>query len=68
MEGIKSKKSLMQQHMGAHSTAKGAASSTTGNRIYSVVKAGCQNPSKTASGREEMGQSKAVKMKRNKAK
>lgn len=50
VEGIKSKKSLMQQRMGAHSTAKGAASSTTGNRIYSVVKAGCQNPARLPPG------------------
>lgn len=52
VEGIKSKKSLTQQHRGAHSAAKGTASGTTGNRIYSVVEAGCQNPARQPRGEE----------------
>lgn len=45
--GIKSKNIATHQHGGgADGAAKGAASNRTGNRIYPVVKAGCQKSSK----------------------
>lgn len=51
----------MQKCRGAHGSANAAVMTATGNRI--VVKAGCQNPERQLQG-EEMGQRKAVKIKR----